>query len=225
MEYLMQRMLFATRKRMALTVLVSIGILVVLGITGLYQVNKFFDRHVIKFESPIRFQKPIWIEGRSQAKAQNSGLSRVVAAEPVQTPAPAQNIQERLILPPKKGVLPAAPGVKKPATKAVFMDEPQIRAYSCPKFGKDCETFIAVLIAENGTHECTRRSDLRSDDGGYDWGLAQIHVAPGIKYPYTIAQLQDCKFNLDVAYQKYQARGFSPWTAYTSGRYKKFLNS
>ena len=39
----------------------------------------------------------------------------------------------------------------------VYMHEPEIRAYLCPKMGNDkCEIFIAVLKAENGTHECTR---------------------------------------------------------------------
>src|SRR3989344_6578132 len=37
-----------------------------------------------------------------------------------------------------------------PETGKVYMHEPSIKAYVCPKLGAKCKTFIAILKAENG---------------------------------------------------------------------------
>lgn len=106
----------------------------------------------------------------------------------------------------------------------IYMHEPEIREYLCPKMGqRDCDIFVAILKAENGTHECTRDNRGLNKNGSIDVGLAQINWNPKWNPPYTIEQLQDCKFNLDIAIKKYEARGFQPWYAYTKGAYKKFL--
>ena len=106
----------------------------------------------------------------------------------------------------------------------VYMHEPEIRAYVCPKMGNSqCAIFIAILKGENGTHECTRDNRGVNRNGSLDVGLAQINWNPKYNPPYTIEQLRDCKFNLDIALQKYKTRGFQPWYAYTKGTYKKFL--
>ncbi|MBX4191255.1 MAG: hypothetical protein KW804_00440 [Candidatus Doudnabacteria bacterium] len=104
----------------------------------------------------------------------------------------------------------------------VYMHEPEIRAYICPKLGDKCNTFIAVLKAENGTHECTRDNRGLNRNGSVDIGLAQINWRPGNPY-HTFEQLQDCKYNLDVALEMYKRRGFQPWYAYTKGAYLKHL--
>ncbi len=109
------------------------------------------------------------------------------------------------------------------ATEKVYMHEPEIRAYLCPKVGDKCNTFIAILMAENGTHECTRDNRGLNRNGSVDVGLAQINWNPAYHPPYSFEQLQDCKFNLDIALKKYEARGFQPWAAYNSGAYKKHL--
>jgi hypothetical protein len=105
----------------------------------------------------------------------------------------------------------------------VFWSEAQIAEYACPKFGSDCKTFLAILKAENGTHECTRNNKGLNRNGSTDYGLAQINdrATPG----YTKEQLMDCKTNLDIAYMKYAGRGkrFTAWSAYNSGAYKKHL--
>jgi hypothetical protein len=118
---------------------------------------------------------------------------------------------------PNDGVVPP----KAVGDARVYMHEPEIRAYVCPKLGDKCNTFIAILAAENGTHECTRDNRGTNRNGSIDIGLTQINWTPAS--PYSFAQLQDCKFNLDIAMKKYDARGFQPWAAYTSGRYLKHL--
>jgi len=54
----------------------------------------------------------------------------------------------------------------------VYMHEPEIRAYICPKLGDKCNIFLAVLAAENGTHECTRDNRGLNRNGSVDIGLA-----------------------------------------------------
>lgn len=115
------------------------------------------------------------------------------------------------------GLVPA----KKIGSDRVYMHEPEIRAYLCPKLGDKCNTFIAILKAENGSHECTRDNRGTNRNGSIDIGLTQINWTPAS--PYSFEQLQDCKFNLDIAMKKYETRGFQPWAAYNSGRYKKHL--
>lgn len=109
--------------------------------------------------------------------------------------------------------------------KKVYMHEPEIRAYVCPKLGNRCNTFIAILKAENGTHECTRDNKGLNKNGSLDVGLAQINWNEKYHPPYTIEQLRDCKFNLDIALRKIETRGFQPWYAYTKGAYKKHLRT
>jgi hypothetical protein len=104
----------------------------------------------------------------------------------------------------------------------VYMHEPEIREYVCPKLGDKCNIFIAVLKAENGTHECTRDNRGLNKNGSVDIGLAQINWKPGNPW-HSFEQLQDCKYNLDVALEMYKRRGFQPWYAYTKGAYKKHL--
>ncbi|OGE80508.1 MAG: hypothetical protein A2660_00645 [Candidatus Doudnabacteria bacterium RIFCSPHIGHO2_01_FULL_45_18] len=130
-------------------------------------------------------------------------------------------IDPQLMGPPKpKNYVP--PKVK--LENQVYMHEPEIRAYLCPKMGqKNCEVFIAILKAENGTHECTRDNRGLNRNGSLDVGLAQINWNPRLNPPYTVEQLRDCQFNLDIALLKYERRGFQPWYAYTKGAYKKFL--
>lgn len=133
---------------------------------------------------------------------------------PEEIPAP-------VVEPPKpKNYVPPKVG----GDERVYMHEPEIRDYICPKMGqKNCNIFIAVLKAENGTHECTRDNRGLNRNGSIDVGLAQINWNPKYNPPYTLEQLRDCKFNLDIALKKYETRGFQPWYAYTKGAYKKFL--
>ena len=137
-----------------------------------------------------------------------------VTPPPAPTPVAIKPVQAKLVynnIPPKVA-----------ASDKVYMHEPELREYLCPKMGADkCEVFIAILKGENGTHECTRDNRGTNKNGSIDVGLAQINWTP--RSPYTIEQLRDCKFNLDIALKKYQSRGFQPWAVYNTGKYKKFL--
>lgn len=135
---------------------------------------------------------------------------------PTPTPAPVATKVAAAAKPTYNNIPPKARGDAR-----VYMHEPEIRAYVCPKLGDRCNTFIAILAAENGTHECTRDNRGLNRNGSIDIGLAQINWTP--RSPYTFEQLQDCKFNLDIALQKVAARGFRPWAAYNNGSYKKHL--
>jgi hypothetical protein len=147
-----------------------------------------------------------------------SDLAMVPSPAPIPTPVFAEvapkvtnsTITTKFQIPPKKV-----------GAERVYMHEPEIRAYICPKLGTKCNTFIAILKAENGTHECTRDNRGLNRNGTVDIGLTQINWSPSS--PYTFEQLQDCKFNLDIAMKKYEARGFQPWAAYNSGRYLRHL--
>lgn len=139
------------------------------------------------------------------------------ASEKIQvqvTPPPA--VTPKAIKPQSKNAVPPK------AVNKIYMQEPEIRAYICPKLGDKCDIFIAVLKAENGTHECSRDNRGLNKNGSIDIGLAQINWKPGNPW-HTFENLQDCKYNLDVALEMYSRRGFQPWYAYTKGAYKKHL--
>ncbi|HYE22655.1 MAG TPA: hypothetical protein VD998_03640 [Verrucomicrobiae bacterium] len=144
-----------------------------------------------------------------------------VATTPPPAPSPAPKAVAKTPAVVKAAALTASYQVPPKATNKVYMHEPEIRAYICPKLGANCNTFIAILKAENGTHECTRDNRGLNRNGSIDIGLTQINWTP--KSPYSFEQLQDCKFNLDIALKKYETRGFQPWAAYNSGRYKRHL--
>jgi hypothetical protein len=156
--------------------------------------------------------------------AQSAGTLEIVPAiEPTPTPAIAEvklAVTAKTITIANSNAPKTVPA-KKTGKDRVYMHEPEIRAYICPKLGDKCNTFIAILKAENGSHECTRDNRGLNKNGSIDIGLTQINWTPNS--PYTFEQLQDCKFNLDIAMKKYETRGFQPWAAYNSGRYKKHL--
>ena len=148
-------------------------------------------------------------------------ISPVPSPVPVPTPVLAQ-VQPKAktvigAYQPNDGLVPA----KKVGAERVYMHEPEIRAYICPKLGDKCNIFIGILKAENGSHECTRDNRGLNRNGSIDIGLTQINWTPAS--PYSFEQLQDCKFNLDIAMKKYETRGFQPWAAYNSGRYLKHM--
>ena len=81
---------------------------------------------------------------------------------------------------------------------------------------------LAVQLAENPSGAC-EIYHYNTSDGTLDWGYFQINSVhlknPGL----NLKDLLDCKANIDYAYRLFLQKGFAPWTAYTSGAYRKFL--
>jgi len=96
--------------------------------------------------------------------------------------------------------------------------------YACRKFGDDCRLALAIQRAENPQGKCEIYH--YNSDGTLDWGYFQINTVHLKRPGLNLRDLLDCKANIDFAYQLYQERhGFTPWSTYNSGLYRKFLES
>jgi hypothetical protein len=96
--------------------------------------------------------------------------------------------------------------------------------YACRKFGSDCRIALAIQRAENPLGKCEIYH--YNSNGTLDWGYFQINTIHLQRPGLILRDLLDCKANIDFAYQLYQEkRGFTPWSTYTSGKYREFLAS
>jgi hypothetical protein len=94
--------------------------------------------------------------------------------------------------------------------------------YACDKFGPACRIALAIQAAENANGAC--EAYHYNADGSLDWGYFQINTVHLTRRGVNLRDLLDCKANIDFAYQLYKEEGFEPWTTYTSGQYRKFLD-
>jgi hypothetical protein len=95
--------------------------------------------------------------------------------------------------------------------------------YACAKFGEACRVALAIQRAENPQGRCEIYH--YNSDGTLDWGYFQINTVHLKRPGLNLRDLLDCKANIDFAYQLYQERqGFTPWSTYNSGAYRKFLH-
>jgi len=95
--------------------------------------------------------------------------------------------------------------------------------YACRKFGKDCRLALAIQRAENPQGKCEIYH--YNTNGTLDWGYFQINTVHLTRPGLNLRDLLDCKANVDFAYQLYRERGgFTPWSTYNSGLYKKFYS-
>jgi hypothetical protein len=84
--------------------------------------------------------------------------------------------------------------------------------YLCKKFGDQCKTALEVQRRENPTGKCDAFY-VNKNGGTIDIGFLQInsiHLTKDI----TLAQLVDCKSNIDIAYEIYKRDGWTAWVAY-----------
>jgi len=96
--------------------------------------------------------------------------------------------------------------------------------YACRKFGTDCRVALAIQRAENPAGKCEIYH--YNSDGTLDWGYFQVNTVHLHRPGLNLRDLLDCKANIDFAYQLYQEKhGFTPWSTYTSGKYREFLAS
>lgn len=96
--------------------------------------------------------------------------------------------------------------------------------YACRKFGADCRVALAIQRAENAAGKCEIYH--YNSDGTLDWGYFQINTVHLQRPGLNLRDLLDCKANIDFAYQLYlEKHGFTPWSTYNSGEYRKYLGS
>jgi len=121
-------------------------------------------------------------------------IESVVAAEVVKAPAPE----------PTPVVAPVEPPKKTGCDLAYDYNWPQQTAY-------------AVCMAESTGNPAS----IGDTNTAYvSCGLMQIRTLPGRP---SCAQLQDPQFNMQYAYNMWVGQGFKPWSAYTTGKYTRYL--
>lgn len=91
--------------------------------------------------------------------------------------------------------------------------------YICDKFGSDCKMALAIAKTENGTWQCDRYNI--NPNGTLDWGLFQINTVH-LKN-IDLKSLLDCKANVEYAYKLFKDQGWTPWVAYQTKSYLKFM--
>lgn len=94
--------------------------------------------------------------------------------------------------------------------------------YACAKFGSACRVALAIQRAENPQGKC--ETYHYNSDGTLDWGYFQINTVHLKRRGLNLRDLLDCKANIDFAYQLYiEKQGFTPWSTFRSGAYRRFL--
>ena len=91
--------------------------------------------------------------------------------------------------------------------------------YICDKFGPDCRVALSIARAESNDN-CNEINV--NTNGTVDFGIFMensIHL----NRQFTFADLASCQTQIDAAYKLFKAQGWTPWTSYVSGSYKKFL--
>lgn len=95
-------------------------------------------------------------------------------------------------------------------------DDKDLATYICEKWGVvECKTALAVAKAESGMR-CDAYN--ANTNGSVDLSVFQlntIHLAKGGEW--TLANMANCRKNVDLAYEVWQAQGWSPWVAYRNG--------
>ena len=94
--------------------------------------------------------------------------------------------------------------------------------YACLKFASACRIALAIQRAENPEGKC--ETYHYNSDGTLDWGYFQINTVHLKRPGVNLRDLLDCRANIDFAYQLYtEKRGFSAWSVYNNGFYRKYL--
>ena len=95
--------------------------------------------------------------------------------------------------------------------------------YACAKFGSDCRLALAIQRAENPQGKCEIYH--HNTDGTLDWGYFQLNTVHLQRPGLNLRDLLDCRANIDFAYQLFKEKhGFTPWSTYKNGSYRRFLN-
>jgi len=89
-------------------------------------------------------------------------------------------------------------------------------------FGTEATLARAICTAENGTQEPGRVSKPNRN-GTLDYGLCQINSIHADKVGGNLELLKDPEINIKVAKQIRDGSGWTAWTCYKNGSYKKHL--
>lgn len=94
-------------------------------------------------------------------------------------------------------------------------------AYFKKYFGDSWKTAKAICTAESGLRNVTGRVN---SNGTRDHGVCQINDIHKGKVGGDISKLYDPETNIRIAGAIFKAsKGFSPWTVYKTGAYRKYL--
>jgi hypothetical protein len=95
--------------------------------------------------------------------------------------------------------------------------------YACRQFGPDCRVALAIQRAENPQGRCEIYH--YNSDGTLDWGYFQINTVHLKRPGLNLRDLLDCKANIDFAVQLFREKGgFTPWSTFNAGTYRRFMN-
>jgi hypothetical protein len=95
--------------------------------------------------------------------------------------------------------------------------------YACKKFGSACRVALAIQRAENPQGKCEIYH--YNTNGTLDWGYFQINTVHLKRPGLNLRDLLDCRTNIDFAFQLYtEEHGFTAWSTYNSGAYRRFLH-
>lgn len=96
--------------------------------------------------------------------------------------------------------------------------------------GANIDVAVAVALAESGGNPYAHNGDSSTGDDSY--GLWQINMigsmGPDRRKRFNLssnADLYDPETNARVAHSLWKSNGWSPWTTYTSGKYKKYMTN
>lgn len=120
-----------------------------------------------------------------------------------------------MVVPEPQQELPTIEVVEAPQGCAQYL--PLVEQYDW-----DARVMLAIMEAE---------SHCKTDAVGDTWEIGGIYAPScGLFQVRTIAewrgtceQLQEPAFNIDTAYKVYQGQGYSAWSVYNNGTYKKYL--
>jgi hypothetical protein len=82
--------------------------------------------------------------------------------------------------------------------------------YMCMKFGDQCKTALEIQRRENVKGDCN--AFYVNNNGTIDLGFMQLNSVH-LTQEITLAQLVDCKGNIDIAYEIYKRDGWKAWVA------------
>lgn len=123
-----------------------------------------------------------------------------------------------LVIVPRIKTVVVSEKTEKVAEIVAKEENKDLATYICEKWGVvECRTALAVAKAESGM-----RCDAVNvnTNGTADLSVYQLnttHLRKGGEW--TLANMANCLKNVDLAYELWQAQGWNPWVAYTSGSY------